>query len=437
VGWNGATWVAGLSSISNQFAYSNNGINWNVSSPAQIPFGTTPIVGNIGALEVAWNGRLWVAVGAGSTVSIAYSSNGVTWTPVTNSANSTIATGRTVAWNGYTWLAGGSVSGGNSGIIASDNGINWTQVTTGVSPAMSEIRSIIWDGSGWIAGGVNESIPGAQKIMRTFAVDGRSGWTYAALSNVFQSRCRRLAWNGNMYVAVGGGSAGTAAIASSSDGSTWVQRISTNDLSNGEALAWNGSVWEVGSSAGEFAWSADGITWNINSGGPGFVDIRSRRVLPYLPAPSNVPIIPRLLTTPTALTNIPNSIAAGATSTIYTIPSTHYPEINSVYDSTISVSMPLGSSSYVPSTTKYGNIFTFRYNSVFSQQSVYTDTTGVTFGTQTATLQLRFRHTGNSLQFQLTNNTNSGVLQTTAQYQFASFSCNKIAGSVVELGGTV
>jgi collagen type VII alpha len=436
VGWNGATWVAGLSSISNQFAYSNNGINWYVSSPAQVPFGTTPIISDIGAFDVAWNGRLWVAVGAGSTVSIAYSSNGVTWTPVINSANSVLTFARAIAWNGYTWLAGGTAVTGEERLAVSNNGINWTPITTGVSPMMQEVRTIIWDGSSWFVGGV-AGAPSHAKIMRSSAVDGRSGWTNIASSNVFESRCRNIAWNGNMYVAAGGGVAGTASVASSTDGDTWTTRLTTSSFTNGDAVAWNGSVWEVGGGGGEFAWSADGITWNINSGGPGVVDIRSRRVLPYLPEPSIVSIVPRLLTTPTALTNIPNSIAAGATSTIYTIPSTHYPEINSVYDSTISVSMPLGSSSYVPSNTKYGNIFTFRYNSVFSQQSVYTDTTEVTVGTQTATLQLRFRHTGNSLQFQLTNNTNSGVLQTTAQYQFASFSCNKIANAMLDLGGTV
>ena len=427
--WNGTSWlIGGIATSGTNSVITNTGDGTGAWSTS--PTGLTTCTG------LAWNGTMWVAAGipgTGSTVSLAYSSNGVTWTPVTNSVSTVLSSARAVAWNGYTWMAGGTSIGGFGGIAVSDNGINWTPVDTGLPQMLSQVRTIMWDGSKWLVGGFASS--GNPTLILSSAIDGKTAWTTSS-NNPAPQVCRNIAWNGNMYVAAGGGSSG-GNVSTSADGSNWTVRLTTAQFENGDAVAWNGSVWQIGGGSGEYAWSADGITWNKASVGPAMYDIRTRRVLPYLPAPSPVPVISRLLTTPTTLTSIPSSIAAGATSTIYTIPSTHYPEINSVYDSTLSVSMPLGSSSYLPSNTKYGNIFTLRYNSVFSQQSVYTDTTGVTFGTQTATLQLRFRHNGNSLLFQLTNNTNSGVLQTSAQYQFASFSCIKIANNIVNLGNTL
>ena len=58
----------------NTIAYSSNGITWTglgVISP------TTPFT--TAGYGVAWNGKLWVAVGEG-TNTIAYSSDGITWT---------------------------------------------------------------------------------------------------------------------------------------------------------------------------------------------------------------------------------------------------------------------------------------------------------------------------------------------------------------------
>ena len=409
-----------------------------MATPAQIPFGAVlnsfgPSVG-----DIAWNGTRWVAAaypGTGTTTSIAYSSNGLTWTPVSSSATTVLSVGRAVAWNGYTWLAGGISVSGNACLATSLDGINWTPVTPSVSPVMADIRTIVWNGSLWVAGGVNNN-PNDPTIMWTSAVDGKTGWTNT--TSPFDSRCRNIAWNGNMFVAVGGSiNAGGGIVATSLDGNTWTTRLTTPTFAGGDAAAWNGSVWEIGGGGGQYAWSTDGINWTITSGSSP-ADIRSRRVLPYLPAPSNVPTIPKILTAPTTLTNIPNSVVVGGTSTIYTIPSTHYPETNAVYDSTVSVTMTLNSSSYVPSNTKYGTIFTFRYNSAYSQQTVYTDTTGVSSGNQSAKLQLRFKQNGtNSLLLQVTNNTNSGVLQTSAQYQITSFSCNNIANAMLDMGSTV
>ena len=53
---------------------------------------------------VAWNGTLWVAVGWGIN-EIAYSSDGINWTPVTGTSASIFSIGNSIAWNGIRWVA--------------------------------------------------------------------------------------------------------------------------------------------------------------------------------------------------------------------------------------------------------------------------------------------------------------------------------------------
>ena len=69
-------------------------------------------------VNVAHNGRRWVAVGDNSSRSLAYSDNGITWTSVGLFAND----GKSIAWNGVRWIAGG---GSANGCVYSYDGANW------------------------------------------------------------------------------------------------------------------------------------------------------------------------------------------------------------------------------------------------------------------------------------------------------------------------
>ena len=77
---------------------------------------------------MAWNGIRWVAGGFG-TDSIAYSSDGITWTGVTGkSIFSSYCIG--VAWNGTRWVA---VGWDTNTIAYSSDGISWTPVVNNTS----------------------------------------------------------------------------------------------------------------------------------------------------------------------------------------------------------------------------------------------------------------------------------------------------------------
>jgi len=75
---NGTMWVAvgeGVDTI----VHSRNGIMWTPVASS------TSIFSNYG-IGISWNGRMWIAVGNGENNSIAYSSDGITWTGATDSS---------------------------------------------------------------------------------------------------------------------------------------------------------------------------------------------------------------------------------------------------------------------------------------------------------------------------------------------------------------
>ena len=102
-------------------SYSANGTSWTsaLSSNASL---FTAVYG------LAANSNVAVAVGFGSTATIAWSSNGINWNPVPNSSNLFFAIGFNVAWNGSYFCAVGSNTSATSGnhIATSVDGVNWT-----------------------------------------------------------------------------------------------------------------------------------------------------------------------------------------------------------------------------------------------------------------------------------------------------------------------
>jgi hypothetical protein len=156
VAYNGTAWVA-LGQGGNSIAYSTNGLQWTgVGNPvfttgtniatngtywiasgsggASLAYttvlngssGWTPIASPFAysGNGIAWNGQIWVATGADSNNMIAYSYDGLNWTPVANSFNLFQYTGTGVCWNGVRFIAGGYGYGQNS-IVYSPDGINW------------------------------------------------------------------------------------------------------------------------------------------------------------------------------------------------------------------------------------------------------------------------------------------------------------------------
>jgi hypothetical protein len=119
-------WVAGGTSITNPLAYSLDGLTWlpSVNGTSTIPFSG----GACNAL--AWNGSKWVAGGTG-TNPIAYSYDGATWYQSANGGTIFSVNCSGLTWNGTYWLATGQ--GTTYTLAYSPDGINWTPISNSKS----------------------------------------------------------------------------------------------------------------------------------------------------------------------------------------------------------------------------------------------------------------------------------------------------------------
>ena len=119
IAWNGTIWMA-VGAGTNSIAYSYDGITW-------IGLGTG--IFSTSGNGIAWNGSMWVALGSGAN-SIAYSYNGIIWVGLGKGIFSTQGNG--VAWNGSMWVAVGS---GTNSIAYSNDGIIWIGIDTIFTPS--------------------------------------------------------------------------------------------------------------------------------------------------------------------------------------------------------------------------------------------------------------------------------------------------------------
>jgi hypothetical protein len=238
-----ATMVAGGSSISgnNTMTHSYDGITWTATDGSSIFSGQLR--------GVAWNGSMWVGVGEdeiGNAV-IASSADGMEWTPCVISGS--IATA--VAWNGSLWVAAIDDT-----MVYSFDAVEWQEgtivITTG--DINSGVISIVWNGSSFT--GITTT-----KIFNSF--DGMN-WTETVNTTDVLISSNVVATNGSMTLI--GGSGTTSGILYSYNGVNWT--ASDADLIV-YSIAWNGSVWvAVGGNGGAtaiYAYSADGITWTLEN----------------------------------------------------------------------------------------------------------------------------------------------------------------------------
>jgi hypothetical protein len=267
-------WIAGGSST----AYSIDGINWLAL--------TTP-VGRVEA--IAWNGSLWLA-GGYSTNTLAYSTNGRTWT-ASASANQVFPRVFALAWNGYMWVAGGYIDPQNqlgASLAYSYDGITWTKSMSGATVFTEACYAVAWSGSLWVAGG------GGTNRM-AYSTDGIN-WTASTSGNArFSSQCLSVAWNGYLWVAGGGYSGGS--LAYSTDGITWTAGTGSTVSSIGRGLAWNGSLWLAAGGGGgnNVVYSFNGINWITSTAAASFstygYSAAARRVLPNIGTAITRPVI--------------------------------------------------------------------------------------------------------------------------------------------------
>ncbi len=233
--------VLGSSPSNQTIIKSFNGSNWTASAINNMYNNQAP--NNQGAKGVKWNGRFWVATGdATGIASIKYSFDGSNWNN-SASAPSDTASSYDLAWNGNQWIV---TTGSSKKLYTSRDGSNWTELTslTGISDTTS-IGPIIWTGKMWLMGTTNTDPLKSIK----YSYNGYN-WNNMVSGTGF-TNCKRLGWNGDVFVAVG--EVANAAnfkqtIQYSYDGSNWllpttIPGFLTTTGNGGHNVIWTGEYW--------------------------------------------------------------------------------------------------------------------------------------------------------------------------------------------------
>jgi hypothetical protein len=268
--YNGISWMAGGIGTYT-VVKSGSGRNW-------LPDGSASDILTTRCNTIATNGPVWIIGGVGATNNIAYSFDGVNWTPSTSDLTLSV---NVIAVNSSLWLAGGeSLTTGGASIEYSYDGIYWSP-SPDASGILINCSALAYNGVRWVAGGE------AYTSCIAYSIDGIN-WT--AATNIFTNGCLAVAWNGVQWTAggVSSGSNGNT-LAYSSDGITWTLSPSTTIFSNScTSLTWQGTEWIAGGlGPNGFATSTDGINWTPSPLGNAVLSqvytLTTNVLLPYVP----------------------------------------------------------------------------------------------------------------------------------------------------------
>lgn len=170
-----------------------------------------------------WDGRRYVAVGAGGTVMTAADLNG--WSVQTSGVGHVL---RSVAGSPARLVAVGDNGSGEAVVISSTDGSTWSvQYRTGATP--SQLSKVIWAGTQFVAVG-QERIVSAGKLygLVLTSPDGMA-WTQRVARKIELGESEfpnerdmsSVAWSGSRFVAVGLGTGLDPAVWVSTDAETW------------------------------------------------------------------------------------------------------------------------------------------------------------------------------------------------------------------------
>ena len=192
---------------------------------------------------LACNGQMWIA---SSTSTMRYSYDGFTWNNVPLSVSMTQAF--SIASNGQIWVAGGT---GTWNLAYSLNGLYWYRAKSGIS-LISTVQYVAWNGQMWVCVG------GYISCALMYSYDGIN-WL-PSINNIFgSSGAYSVAWNGTIWVVGGGGTPWTAY---SYDGIMWYAgNPELTITANVNVIACNGFMWLAVGSSPYIAYSYNGINW--------------------------------------------------------------------------------------------------------------------------------------------------------------------------------
>jgi len=271
----GASAAANTTSVS-PITYTIDGKIWSQAIGAKEAFGSSGTVLAVKygqtSTAISPNGRIWVAGGTG-TSSLAFSQNGIRWTPVLN-ATTLITNVRTIAYapadqvagaaitatsgvgNGV-WVAGGDAT---NSLIFSYDGISWSEVPNSLT-ILNRCNAIAFGSTGvagvFVAGGLAGTIdPTANMVYSTDGLNwqpirgsgARISSSGASINCITYGRDE----NGRGLWVAGAFGSSTVSILYSYNGIDWVGVVSSGSLSS----TITGLAYGVNSTTGRGLWVA-------------------------------------------------------------------------------------------------------------------------------------------------------------------------------------
>jgi hypothetical protein len=273
---------------SNHLAYSYDNIIW---------YGIGTIFGD-GARDIAYNGKIYVAVGNGSSNSIAYSYNGISFTG--NGTTIFGTTANSILWDGKKFIGTGGFASSTNTLGYSVNGINWIGLgkTIFSSQGLKIITNfkyqnsitfptplLIANNSSSLFTYSNNNAktwnPFSKPIASTLKI-AFNGYIYISIDYylsfsyngidwisteivIFSTQCNQIIWDNSKFIAVGQDS-NLYNIAYSYNGFTWNSVLTQFTFIN--TICYNGSYYSIsGQTASNFSTFSYGIT-----GYTGYID---------------------------------------------------------------------------------------------------------------------------------------------------------------------
>jgi hypothetical protein len=237
VAFGNGTFVAG--GTSGKMAYSTDGKTWTAISDST--FGTNSID------AIAYGNNKFVAVGDDGKM--ATSTDGKTWTAVSDSKFGTTDI-NAIAWGNGTFVAGGD----DGKMATSSNGTSWTAVS-GSPLGTIVINAIAWGNGTFVAGSSTGKM--------AYSSDNGASWT-ESYSRPHSSQSIAITWGKDKFVAVD-----HARAVYSSNGTSWTAgdtnllRGDGNGSGHIQAIAYGNNKFIAvgGGSWFSTVQSSDGITW--------------------------------------------------------------------------------------------------------------------------------------------------------------------------------
>jgi parallel beta-helix repeat protein len=285
--FNGKMWVIGgydVNGETNDVWSSSDGVTWTqANASAAFP-------PRNGHTSVVFNNQMWVIGGENDTGyfnDVWSSSDGVTWTQATASAAFSARTGHTsVVFNNQLWVIGGYGNVGEGAaplndVWSSSDGVTWTQVTDSAAflPRDSH-TSVVFNNQMWVIGGYGNVGEGGAPLNDVWSSSNGVTWTQATSSAAFPPRDSHTSvdFNNQMWVIGGYRYSDTNDVWSSSDGVTWTQATASAIFSartGHTSVVFNNQMWVIGgydvNGETNDVWSSsDGVTWTRKTAMAGF-----------------------------------------------------------------------------------------------------------------------------------------------------------------------